>query len=375
MKNGNTKKLVVLSEIDELKVIANNHYLMGKFNDAIKVTEKIIEIAERAKLYSIVREHTTFIAELYKKIKEENKFSLIRDNFNTISQKYEKLIQEDEIVEAHNLVSKFRTENESFIKFNNIDVVKAFLEKEEKQWKDFSFKQTSLKNKLESLEIQLNSYLTTNNIDLAKKVLEKAKPLLREVYDYDILKMWETAEVMVLEVKSKEDIDKKVENVFKEISILTDDYRFDLAKEKLENLLEDVKERNLTKYASVIEQKLKNIIDAQTKYKDLEKELNELEAKVAENVSQNLFKLAMDNINQIIKISRFIGKTQNLEKYTKYIEEIEQRIKQIKIEQEISENVKILNIKAVRALKKGAFSNALNAFEEILSKLTETIEK
>ncbi|MFX0011473.1 MAG: hypothetical protein ACFE9R_14265, partial [Candidatus Hermodarchaeota archaeon] len=168
---------------------------------------------------------------------------------------------------------------------------------------------------------------------------------------------------------------KKVEFVFKEIYILTDDYRFDLAKQKLENLLEDVKERNLTKYASVIEQELKNITDAQTKYKDLEKELNELEAKVAENVSQNLFKLAIDNINQIIKISRFIGKTQNLEKYTKYIEEIEQKIKQIKIEQEISENVKILNIKAVRALKKGDFVNALNIFEDIISKLTETIEK
>ena len=374
MENGNTKKLVVLSEIDELKVIANNHYLMGKFNDAIKVTEKIIEIAERAKLYSIVREHTTFIAELYKKIKEENKFSLIRDNFNTITQKYEKLVQDDEMVEAHKLVSKFRTENENFIKFNDNDVVKEFLEKEEKQWKDFSFQQASLKNKLESLEIQLNSYLTTNNIDLAKTVLEKAKPLLKEIHDYDILKMWETAEVMVLEVKSQEDIDKKVENVFKEISILTDDYRFDLAKQKLENLLEDVKARNLTNYASAIEQKLKNIKDAQTKYTDLEKELNELEAKVAENVSQNLFKLAIDNINQIIKISRFIGKTQNLEKYTKYIEEIEQKIKRIKIKQEISENVKILNIKAVRALKKGDFINALNIFEEIISKLTETLE-
>ena len=374
MENGNTKKLVVLSEIDELKVIANNHYLMGKFNDAIKVTEKIIEIAERAKLYSIVREHTTFIAELYKKIKEENKFSLIRDNFNTITQKYEKLVQDDEMVEAHKLVSKFRTENENFIKFNDNDVVKEFLEKEEKQWKDFSFQQASLKNKLESLEIQLNSYLTTNNIDLAKTVLEKAKPLLKEIHDYDILKMWETAEVMVLEVKSQEDIDKKVENVFKEISILTDDYRFDLAKQKLENLLEDVKARNLTNYASAIEQKLKNIKDAQIKYKDLEKELSELEAKVAENVSQNLFKLAIDNINQIIKISRFIGKTQNLEKYTKYIEEIEQKIKRIKIKQEISENVKILNIKAVRALKKGDFINALNIFEEIISKLTETLE-
>ena len=66
---NNKKKIVVLSKIDELKVIANNHYLMGKFDEAIKIAEEIMDIAEEAKLYSIVREEGDFIGDIYKKVK------------------------------------------------------------------------------------------------------------------------------------------------------------------------------------------------------------------------------------------------------------------------------------------------------------------
>ncbi len=161
MENENTKKLVVLSEIDELKVIANNHYLMGKFNDAIKVTERIIEIAETAKLYSIVREYANFIAEIYKKIKEEDKFSLIRDDFENLKRNYENLLQKNAIVDAHQLVDKFRKDKEKFIKLNDIDVVTAFIKTDEERWNEFNLKEASLKKKLEALEIQFNSYLNT----------------------------------------------------------------------------------------------------------------------------------------------------------------------------------------------------------------------
>jgi len=142
-ETNNKKKIVVLSKIDELKVIANNHYLMGKFDDAIKIAEEIMEIAEDAKLYSIVREEGEFIADLYKKVKENNK-----------------------IIEI------------------------------EKQ-------QNTLKKQLEPLEIQFNSYISTNNITLAEETLEQAKTLLKKLKDTETLKMWETSEAIFLELKKK----------------------------------------------------------------------------------------------------------------------------------------------------------------------------
>ncbi|MFW9951688.1 MAG: hypothetical protein ACFFKA_16350 [Candidatus Thorarchaeota archaeon] len=373
MEGNNTKKLVILLEIDELKVIANNHYLMGKFNDAIKVAEKIIEIAEKAKLYSIVRENSTFIAEIYKKVKEEDKFSLIRDDFEKMKRKYNELFQKNALTEAHELISKFREEKELFMKLDDIDEIRDLIETDIKNWNEFNSKEKNLKKKLEALEIQLNSYLNTNNLDLAKAVLDKAKPLLKEIQDTNVLKMWETAEVMFIELKIQEDFEKRVHATINKVSILKDNYQFDKAKEMLEVLLKESKRKSLSKYISILEQELKNIVDTETKYKSLELELKDLENKVAKNVKDNLFKIAIDNINQIIKISRFIGKTQNLEKYTGYIEEIEQKIKRIQIEQDVSDIIKILNIKATQALKKGDFPLAIEKFEDIILKLKQIL--
>ena len=142
-ETNNKKKIVVLSKIDELRVIANNHYLMSKFDDAIKIAEEIMNLAEEAKLYSIVREEGEFIADIYKKVKENNKFIEI-----------------------------------------------------EKQ-------QNALKKKLEPLEIQFNSYIITNNITLAEETLEQAKTLLKKLKDTETLKMWETSEAIFLELKKK----------------------------------------------------------------------------------------------------------------------------------------------------------------------------
>jgi tetratricopeptide (TPR) repeat protein len=373
MESENTKRLLILSEIDELKIIAKNHYLMGKFNDAIKVTEKIIEIAEKAKLYSIAREHANFIGEIYKKIKEEDKISVIREEFESIKQKYESLLKNNEISKAHQLIIEFRKKNNKIVELKNIDVVRALIETDEKIWKDFGIKETNLKKQLEPLEIQLNSYLSTNNLALASSILQKAKPLLKDLKDIQILKMWETFEAMFKELKSQVDINSKVEDALREVSELTDNYKFEMAKEILNNLIEFVKSQDFLEHLITLENKLKNISDAETKYKKLEKDLVELEKKVNDNVSNNLFQIAINNIKEIITISRFIGKTQNLEKYTKYIEEIESKIERIKIGQQIKDYVKVLNIKAVQALKKGDFVNALEKFQEIILQLKNFI--
>ena len=85
MNTENTEKLMTLSEIEELKLVANNHYESGKFNEAIQVTLKIIDIAEKAQLYSVAREQGLFVAEIYKKIQDKNKLSSILNEFNDLN--------------------------------------------------------------------------------------------------------------------------------------------------------------------------------------------------------------------------------------------------------------------------------------------------
>jgi len=314
-ETNNKKKIVVLSKIDELKVISNNHYLMGKFDDAIKIAEEIMDIAEEAKLYSIVREEGEFIADLYKKVKENNKFIEIEKQHNT------------------------------------------------------------LKKQLEPLEIEFNSYISTNNITLAEKTLEQAKILLKKLKDTETLKMWETSEAMFLELKKKIDINEDIEHSLAEVSRLIDNYEFDKAKQILNSKIEFLQKEDFLDSQQKLKIKMKSLIDAEDKYLKLEKDLKNLEGEIKQNVSQNQFEQAINNIKKIIKISRFIGKNHYLEKYTEYIDIIENKIREVSKIEELKTKVNNLNFQGIEALKYDDYSGALEIFKEILNQLKAVFNK
>ena len=373
MNSKNTEKLLILSEIDELKVIANNHYLMGKFNEAIKVTEKIIEITEKAKLYSIAREQGVFIAEMYKKIKDLNKDALIREEFEILQVKYVNLLEKDRVIEAHQQVSRFKKKYSKLHEIDSIGVIKQFLDKDEKTWSEYSKSEDNIKKQLEPLDIQFNSYLNTNNFLLASETLEKAKILLVKLNETNLLKMWEVNNSKFIKLKNSIELKQSVEETLKNVSELTDNYEFNDARKMLDSTLELVNKHGSLEYTQRLERKIKSVIDAEAKYAKLEKELRELEELVKSNVSNNLFQNAINNLNQMIKISRFIGDTQFLEKYTKYVEEIEKRINNIKRNEETKNTIKTLNIQGINAMKREEFSNAIENFKDIVNLLNKIV--
>ncbi len=373
MNLKNTEKLLILAEIDELKVIANNHYLMGKFNEAIKVTEKIIEITEKAKLYSIAREQGVFIAEIYKKIKEENKDSLIREEFEMLQGKYVNLLEKDRVIEAHQQVRRFKEKFSKLYEIDSIGIIKEFLDKDEKTWNEYSKSEYNIKKQLEPLDIQFNSYLSTTNFLLASETLEKAKILLVKLKDANLLKMWEVNQSKFIKLKNSIELKQFVEESLKNVSELTDNYEFNDAKKILDSSLELVNKHRSVEYKQRLEAKKKSVIDAEAKYAQLEEELRELEELVKSNVSKNLFQNAINNLNQMIKISRFIGENRFLEKYTQYVEEIEKRINNIKRNEETKNIIKTVNVQGIEAIKREEFSNAIEKFEDIVNLLKKII--
>ncbi len=312
---NNKKKIAVLSKIDELKVVANNHYLKNKFDEAIKIAEEIMDMAEKARLYSIVREQGEFIGDLYKKAKENNKFTEI-----------------------------------------------------EKQ-------QNILKKRLEPLEIEFDSYISTNNITLAEETLEQAKNLLEKLKDTETLKMWETSEAMFLELKKRIDINEDIELSLAEVSGLIDNYEFDKAKQILNSKIELLQKEDFSDSQQKLKIKMKSLVDAEDKYIKLEEELKDLESEIKQNVSQNQFEQAINNIKKIIKISRFIGKNHYLEKYTEYIDIIENKIREVSKIEDLKTRVNNLNVQGIEALKYDDYSGALEIFKEILSQLKAVFNK
>ena len=362
----NKKKLEVLSKIDELKVIANNHYLMGKFDEAIKIAEEIMDIAEQARLYSIVREEGEYIANLYKQAKEEHEYIAIRDKFENLEREFYKLVGKGNIEEAHDLVQTFKQLYEKNVDLNSFSNVKEFLSRDSKIWNEFITREQNLIRQLEPLEIQFNSYVSTNNLSLAGETLEQAKALLKKLTNSNILKMWETSENMYLELRKRYVLNEIIEKDLNEVSELTENYEFEKAKRILDSKIEFLEKEDLSEYNKDIEAKMIYILDAESKYLKLEDELKALEVLIKDNISQNHFKQAIDNISQIIKISRFIGKTKNIERFDEYINLLEKKIKLGAEAEKIANKVKKLNFQAIGALKTEEYDNSLLIFKEII---------
>lgn len=362
----NKKKIEVLSKIDELQVIANNHYLMGKYDEAIKIAQEIMDIAEEAKLYSVVREEGEQIADLYNKAKNDQKFIVVRDNFENLKQNYEKLLAEDKIVDAHELLMQFEQGFEKDMHLNSFKRVRDLFQADEKLWNEFHKSQQNIIKQLEPLEIQFTSYINTNNLPLAEETLEKAKKLLKMLKDTKILKMWEATEALLFELKKKDDLNDNIEKNLEEVSRFTEKYEFGKAKEILKSNIDLLYKSKFSEYGKKLEAKLKYVVDAESKYLKLEEDIKSLEREINLNVSQNQFREAIDNINQIIKISRFIGKTNYLNNYAKFIDILEEKIKKTSEIEDTSYIIKKLNIQGLESLKNDDYIVALEIYRKIL---------
>lgn len=363
------RKIIIISEIDELKVITNNHYLMGKYDEAIKTAEEIIELAKKAELNSIVREQQKFISKIYKLIEKGDQKSFLREDFEDLQLKFNNLLNNDKVNEAHEIVDFFKKKYEKIIDLSSNSNIKKLIERESQIWEKHSKKQSYLKKQLEPLEIQLNSYLSTNNVTLANEALRKAKNLLEELKDVSIKEKWETLEAIFIELKKKYDFREKIEESIQEVAKLTDKYEFIQAKNLLKSIYQVVEEKNLEIYKKDLKVKEKSILDAEQKYNKLVKDIENIEGLVEKNIKNFLFNEAIENCNQIVKISRFIGKENYVNKYSEYIEDIKNKIKDFNEFENLRMSIITLNSEALSAVNKEDFELALNKFKEIKEKL------
>ncbi|MFW9771503.1 MAG: hypothetical protein ACFFFB_12785 [Candidatus Heimdallarchaeota archaeon] len=363
------EKIIIISEIDELKVIANNHYLMGKYDDAIKTTEEIIELAKKAELSSIIRQQQKFVNKIHQLIGNQKPFLI--DDFEDLKGRFENLLNANKIDDAHEIVASFKEKYNKILNLSSNTVIEELIKKDKKIWDDYSSKKKDIKRQLEPLEIQLNSYLSTNNVILANDIIRKAKELLRKIEDISIKEKWDTLEAMFVELKKKYDFHEKIEDSLQEVTNLTDKYEFDKAKDLLKSVSQIIQEKALPNFEKEIKIKERSIVDAKQKYNKLKKDIEDLEILVEENIKRFLFDEAIDNCNQIIKISRFIGKEDYVNKYSEYIKDIKRRIQEFNEYEKFRMIIINLNSEATDAIKKDNFELALSKFKEIKEKIAQ----
>ena len=371
-----SEKIQIISEIDQLKVVANNHLLMKKYYEAIKVSELILGLARKANLTSIIKEQEDFVSKVSSLI-DEGKLSFIEEDFKELKEKYDNLLKIEDLENAHKLLQNFKSKFENVLELEEIPQTKEFLDNDEELWRNYEKKQFTLYKQLDPLEIQFNSYIKTNNLKLAQDTLKKAEDLLSLMNSNanPIRETWQSYRERLNAMINEKDIEKKVSTSLDKISLFTDSYQFQEGRELIEELNELIDKIRSPQYIKEFKLKKKSLIDAEEKYNKLFNDVEKLELSIRDSISDGLFSKAMNECEQIIKISRFIGQQKYVEMYSELLNQIKIRVQKFRQLKEVEIIIKNLAEEALLALNNENYNKSLIFFKEMRKLLIEYTKK
>ncbi len=128
------QKIEAISNIDDLRIRAQNYNLERKFDEAIICADQIIRIAIQYNLSDYMKEQEEFINSIAKKVEKEYMISQIKEYTAWIQDQYDKLVNSDGIVQAHDLVESFRQRYKDLPYIDSIPEVEAIFKKDMIHW-------------------------------------------------------------------------------------------------------------------------------------------------------------------------------------------------------------------------------------------------
>ena len=361
------KKVRIVEKIDNLRVVQNNHYIIGELENALKIAEQIIDLAKEAKLNSIVDEQQEFIDKLRDKIKERGIIALIKDVFEVLKSDFSKLTAENKIFEAHNRVVQFKINYEKSLNLSSFPNIKELFLKDEELWNDFVKNQDKLNEKLKSLEKQFNKHLENNDFNKLNETLNKAKEIVSISIDEEMKKSWEKYEIKFNKTKRQCELVETIKKSINESSKLKEKFLFEESIHQIEKTMELIKSEDMEDYLKKLENKRQEIIAAETKYNKLYLMLADYKGKLRENQAKNFLNAAVKNCERILHISQLIGMSEIEMEYAQILNGIKKEIekRESKSKEEINE---LLN-------KVKKFGNCIQKENDILPIIEEFFVK
>ncbi len=332
------KKIKVLDEIDSMRVVQNNHFMIGEINNAIKVAQQIIKLAKEAKLDFIVEEQEDFINQMKTEKIKKDKISLTMEAFKKTKAKFEKSIKLKDIATAHKEVSDFKQKYSKITNLSSLSSVQELFLKDRELWIEFMEEQENLKREINNLNNKFMKSLKANDFKDANKILENVKSYTNQIIDEEIKKKWKSHEQEYLKQKENYELCEKVDKAIEDSMALKDQFIFEEALLKIDNTGELIKEKELIQCKTKLLETRKEIVAAEIKYNKLYLELAKFKDEFRFN-RENNFLFALSRVcEKIIHISQLIGMQEVEEEYTdsqKQIKnEIEERESKSRLEQE-----------------------------------------
>jgi hypothetical protein len=384
-------KIAIISEIDDLKIKAANHFRLGQGDLAISVAEQIIELATKANLELIIKEQKNFIIKIERTDFTTSKIPEMISLCDDFKDKCDKLLEEKKVIEAHELVEEFKRKYERYYNLHTIPSARTAIAKEEKVWKDFLSGQEEVIQQLEKLEEQFYENIMINQRGAASTIIERAWDHIFKLPESfkEYQNRWGVIEdkfIKQVRYEEYEKVAKRVKGIVGSLgkSIqLRNGTQFEDARSIISSELAMLKEGELPEYKEQLENELKEIKKVQEKFVKLDEELITLEKFFEENQKNELFEIALENCKKIVEIAQELG-NKNLEnKYLDIIKNLREKIEASRIQKkkeqeelvslaEELENVMAVEDDTIPLIEEFTVKDLLG---DLSDDITETLEK
>ena len=357
--------LPILNDIDKLKDKSERFIKTTSYEDALKTTKEIIEMAKKIGDEALIAEQEKLISELTTKGESKKVIDEITNKTTEFEKKFHTLIEKREFLSANNILEEFKKVLGENYDLTQVPSTTEFITNGEKILKK---EQDRLQRELKRLENDL--LLSFKNLDTktAVDIMREGNSLLLNLLNDEIKVKWKKLDDDLKIVKQKIELKKDIDTFFTESKLLKNNYQFKEIKIKIEELVPLVKNLNFSDYQKKLESFKKEILSAEKSYNKSLSEIVELEKLIKDNQANNLIDDILKNCEKILKIAKSINKSDIVESYLAIAKQTESLKEENRL---FEENQKKLKQELSNLAK--SLTSALKNFE--LSKASEIIQK
>ncbi|MFX1384296.1 MAG: hypothetical protein ACFFBP_17810 [Promethearchaeota archaeon] len=225
-----------VSEISDLKNMADEYFMAEDYDKVIEISQKIIELADELGDEGLKKDQKEFINEAQQRAGLKKIMLSAEQESEEINKQFIELINTDKIIDAHDFINAFKSKYEE-IDLSSIPKIDEILTNEKQIWKAFLTKQDDLINEINVLEKKIFTCIEKQDIAEAEKSFKKVKALLEKIIDETIQNKWKDIEQTVM--KSRADYDDMIQNSKNTVKQLQEIIKKNEENNELELLIEN----------------------------------------------------------------------------------------------------------------------------------------
>lgn len=172
------KHMATIQKIDNLNIVAHNHFVVNEFDDALEIAEQMVEMAKAKNIQYLVEEKEALIQEILAAKERTKKIKTIKELAEDLKKKHEALVADGKMMEAHKSVETFVAQYENEVNLREIIPARIVINKDRKLRYDFTYRQSILKSELTSLDQKALEAVNKGNIIVALENYKKIKDAL-----------------------------------------------------------------------------------------------------------------------------------------------------------------------------------------------------